>query len=242
METKEVRRIYNTTVEQDFEGKYEYNRWFKTPLAEAGYRMTRHAVERGLSGAPFSRCLELGPGAGTWTKLLLAHAPAADYDLVDISSAMLANARAAIGGRENVCFFESDFLDFKPQQEYDFFFSSRAIEYFPDKELVIKKIVELLVPGGRGLVITKQPKYWRKKFLGKPVRGLHQNQIASQTLVRLLEKYGLRVESVFVGTAFMPFHAHPKFSELLYAALSKLPYTPLSKLFAESYCVTFKKV
>ncbi len=100
---------------------------------------------------------ELGPGPGTWTKELLTIAPQATYHLVDISEEMLKQAKGNLKGFPNITFTQSDILDFVPQQQYDFFFSSRIIEYVPDKDRAIKIIASALKPGAYGYLVTKTP-------------------------------------------------------------------------------------
>ena len=65
--------------------EYEFNIWFTTPRLFLDYWMTHQVINYHLAKLKFNSCLELGPGPGTWTKLLFRHSPEADFDLVDIS-------------------------------------------------------------------------------------------------------------------------------------------------------------
>ena len=71
---------------------------------------------------------------------------------------MLVQARDGLVDQANVTFVESNLLAFESSQTFDFFFSSRAIEYMSDKRVAIGKIASLLLPGAQGAIITKMPK------------------------------------------------------------------------------------
>src|SRR3989344_2221644 len=122
MDNSAIKNWYNTVIpERDGEGAYEYDRWFKNPIQEAGYKLTRGAVRRHVLGDESLnpvRVLELGPGAGTWTKLLLARFPDAYFDLLDISEEMLARAKAALGAKEHIRYITSDVMQWTPEVKY----------------------------------------------------------------------------------------------------------------------------
>ncbi|MBI4836918.1 MAG: methyltransferase domain-containing protein [Candidatus Portnoybacteria bacterium] len=289
------------TIKQSFDrsavgkgGDYERRRWFSDALREAGYQMTKesihyHLLERG----PFYDCLELGPGAGTWTKLFLEKYPDANFDLVDISGEMLKLAKKnldkfinplchseAIGRRisssmrsfapqfcgaqddsgegnrddkgdtqddkrgvkfGNVRYFETDFLDFKPDKQYDLFFSSRALEYISDKKEAVLKVAGLLKSGGRGFIITKTPKYLRAKLLGREIPELHQGQIAPRKLKQLLSETGFKNIEIYPVAMSLPLLKSSKLNRLLFRIFYKFRLNFLSQFFAESYCVKFEK-
>lgn len=245
METDEIKTVYNKIVKDKHQGEYEYNRWFKTPILKAGYDMTRRSIEYHLlsdSGASFHNYLELGSGAGTWTKLFAEKYNNACFDLVDISSEMLGIAKNALVKYRNVNFFESDFLEFNPEKNYDFFFSSRAIEYFPDKNLLAEKIVNLLKDGGRGFIITKTPKYLRRKILGKKTSAFHENQIDPRKLGRVLKEKGCGEIEIFPVTVSFPLFGSVCVNMFLYKIFCKYHLNFVSRFFSESYCIKFKRL
>jgi ubiquinone/menaquinone biosynthesis C-methylase UbiE len=250
METQDVKALYNGTVQDKFSNNYEYERWFSTPIKVAGYDMTwRTILQRIIPLADFKTYLELGPGPGTWTKLFIEHEPQATFDLVDISEKMLGYARQALADsagkadspKSSVTFIESDFLDFAPAHEYDFFFSSRVLEYFPDKKSVIAKIYQSLKPTGRGAIITKTPKYLLSRLRGRPMGKMHQQQIAPAALKRLLEEHGFDHVKLYPVTMTFPGLNSAWLNRAVYSVLGALPLNPISVFFSESYCITFSK-
>ncbi len=241
METGKVRGFYNRSVPGKYANNYEHERWFKNDIQRAGYSMTLEAIRHSLAGIDYEDCLELGPGAGTWTEILLGLRPDARYDLVDISSAMLDLARKKLGEKANIRFIEADFLQLAPEMKYDLFFSSRAIEYLPDKAAVSGKIAGLLRPGGAGFIITKEPHYLRQKLLGRSVPELHRGQIAHNQLARMLESCGLEIIRIRPATVSVPAIKSPGLNKLAFRLLSRFPINPLSRVLSESYCIMFKK-
>ncbi len=243
MAIPDPRSFYDETMPQKQGGDYEHARWRANPLLAAQYEMTADAVDRVV--APLARgaarVLEAGPGPGTWTKRLLAANAAAAYTLVDISREMIAQARRGLSGHANVTLVEGDFAALEPSEPFDFFFSSRAIEYMPDKEAAMRKVSELLRAGGRGALITKMPKPFFDRLRGRGLRSLHSAQIAPRALVRLLERSGLEVGAVRIATATVPLVGSASLNRWAYRILARLPFMFPLTLFAESYLVTFRK-
>lgn len=238
----EVREEYNRTVGEKYKGAYEYNRWFVAPLKKAGYDMTRQALAYHLlNNTSFSDCLELGPGAGTWTKLLIEAFPNARYDLVDISSAMLKAARQALPEDANVRIFESNFLEFLPEKKYNLFFSSRVLEYIPDKQKATQKITELLKSDGKGYLVTKMPHYKRDKLLGKKISKLHTGQITPKELKNLLQAQELQDISFYPVTVSVPLLRLPLLNLFLHRIVYRRRLNWFSSFFCESYTVKFRK-
>lgn len=239
-----VAKQYNAIVKEKYAGKYEYHRWFATPLLRAGYDMTKTAIERHALGSmfmSFNSYLELGPGAGTWTKLFLSKRPAARFDLVDVSSEMLALSREALASSKQVSFFESDFMQFDAKgHRYDFFFSSRVIEYIPNKEGLFAKIASLLKPEGAGFIITKTPKYFRSTLLGRRISSLHRGQIHPRVAEQMLRNVGFKTE-FYPVTMYIPLMRSALLNRLCYRLLGSYRLNPLSMFFSESYCIFFSR-
>ena len=235
--------FYNETMPQKLGGDYESARWEKTPLLTAQYRMMMDVLDRLVipTVRHSTRVLEVGPGPGTWTKLLLEANPGAEYILVDISKEMLAQAREGLTSHANVVFVENDFLAFESSQSFDFFFSSRAIEYMPYKPAAVEKIASLLLPGAQGAIVTKMPKPFFDRLRGRAPRALHGAQIDPAVFTRLLRGSGLVVERVHIATATVPLIGSARLNEFAYRFLKHFPFFfPLS-LLAESYIVVFRK-
>lgn len=237
------KEFYDSVMSGKLGENYEAARWKSSPLRVAQYAMTADALQ--AYTLPLLRTartiLEVGPGPGTWTKLLLGVNTEAQYTLVDISGEMLGQAREGLTGRTSVSFVESDFLAFESPQPFDFFFSSRAIEYMPDKRAAVEKVASLLTPGAHGVIITKMPKQFFNRLRGRKIADLHKGQIASRNLVHLLEQSGCIVEKVCIATATLPGFGSARANGLVYTLLKHIPLFFPFTLFAESYIVIFRK-
>lgn len=236
----DVKNLYNNAVR----GKdYETERWLASPLKKAGYEMTMAALRRHFltDELNFSEYLEVGPGAGTWTKLFVGEYPNARFDLVDISFEMLELARWNLKNQGNVRYFEKDFLEYEPDKIYDIFFSSRALEYFPDKEKFISKVSSCLAPGGWGFIITKSPKYFRNKILGRKIGPLHQGQIVFGRLRQIMEKHGLSGIEIYPAAMYIPLLKSAAANRFAWRIFNGKKLNFFSNLFSESYCVKFSK-
>ena len=237
------KKFYDDEMGDKLGDDYETARWKSSPLYAAQYAMTADALKTHVLPAlrAARTILEVGPGPGTWTKLLLKANPVAQYTLVDISKKMLVQARDGLVDQANVTFVESNLLAFESPQTFDFFFSSRAIEYMSDKRATVEKIASLLVPGGRGALITKMPKPFFDRVRGRASRTLHSAQITPSVLARLMRKEGLIVEKIRIATATTPLIGRAAFNELVYRLLKHFPpFFPFT-IFAESYLITFRK-
>lgn len=228
---------------QKFGANYEHARWRASPLLAAQYAMTKATVERFVSPL-LSRArhiVEVGPGPGTWTKLMLESNAEASYVLVDISHEMLAQARAILAGCANVTYIESDLMSYLPAASFDLFFSSRAIEYMPEKAKVCEKIFSLLCPGGYGIIITKMPKPFFNRLRGHSIAALHTGQIEPYALVKLLREHGLIVEKVSIATATVPGFHSSLLNRVAFTLLKHFSLRSPFNIFSESYLILFKK-
>lgn len=241
MDNEEVKNIYNKITKGKSGGDYENWRWLRNEIQKAGYEMTLASIEKHIGPLNFSHCLELGPGQGTWTKELIGLRPQAAFDLVDISKEMLNLVRSRFADKKNIRYFEKDFLNFRPDKKYDFFFSVRAIEYISDKDLTAKKILDLLEERGAGFIVTKTPKYLRNKILGRKIAELHRGQIQPKNLAQLLKKYGAENIAIYPVTMSFPFFRSSGINKLLYKIFYRCQLNCVSKFFSESYCVKFSK-
>lgn len=244
MDHDTVKDFYNNTMPGKFGDDYEHRRWFSNKIQKAGYDLTKLAIRRHVVHnemlAP-KRIFELGPGAGTWTKMLVARFPDVAIDLVDISKEMLGRAERALSGNPLVQYIESDILEWKSHNRYDFFFSSRVLEYIADKKAFCDKIFSVLNPGGRGFLITKMPHYERERFLGRKTSELHQGQIAPVALCDALRIAGFSDVDCYPVTMSIPLLHSSRLNFLVGRLLGRYPLGPIGMFFAESYCVVFRK-
>ncbi len=242
MDQQGIKKIYNKIVIDKYKNDYEYNRWFATPLLQAGFEMMQNSIKRctDIDASAVKNILELGPGAGTWTKVLKVKFLGANFDLVDISKEMLALSKKVLG-EENFCYFESDFLAWQTSKKYDLFFSSRVLEYFPTKTPVLDKIFSLLNHDKYAFIITKNPQYWRYKLLGKKIPVMHRQQIKPKDLHKILIKVGFIDIQVFPAVMTFPLFKSVAINNFIFSLFSKYPLNFISQLFTEAYIVKFKK-
>lgn len=184
LDTNFVRDRYNVDVHEKFEDNYEFKRWFRSKRSWLDYYMTHQSIVHHLSDITFKTCFELGPGPGTWTRLLYRSNPQANFKLLDISTEMKHQFELEMRTLKNINYTIGDFLQYDDESKYDLFFSSRAFEYIPDKKLAIRKIYNMLNYGGKCLIITKNP-HFRTKQTSNDI--LHSSQISSIELSRLLD-------------------------------------------------------
>jgi SAM-dependent methyltransferase len=240
MNTKEIEKFYDDNLSVS-DSSYESNRWKKTSQGRGSYKNTLAAITQySLPYIPTSGCIfELGPGPGTWTKVLLQQAPNVSYDLVDISSEMLSQAKAALPPSADISLIHSDILDFVPTKQYDYFFSSRMIEYVPEKNIAVQRIAKAMKQGAQGFIITKTPQYSRpfSKRLSSPI---HQLQITDEALVKLFVENGISVKKVVLVAAVFPGLRNGVLDRLLTIILSPLPFS-VSRLLSESYGLVLLK-
>lgn len=245
MENTDVKSFYNNTMPGKFGDDYEYNRWFKDAIQQVGYEQTKAAITRHVLAATTlapSAILELGPGAGTWTKLLCARFPDAQIDALDISKEMLARAKAALADDgERVEFIESDILDWNTAEHYDLFFSSRVLEYIDNKTKFATHVFRFLAAGARGVLITKMPHYTRDRLLGRKTSALHQGQISPRDLTRELVLAGFVDVRCYPVTISLPLFHSARANTQLGKIIGEGPLGPIGAFFAESYLVTFRK-
>lgn len=242
MDTQEIKQKYNQEIQVKYKFDYEHNRWFATPLLQAGFKMMQKTIQKHVLSDKLvvENILELGPGAGTWTKMLKTKFAQANFDLVDISKEMLALAQRALGDDKFV-YFESDFLDWQGSKKYDLFFSSRALEYFPSKSPVISKIFSLLNQEKYGFIITKNPQYWRYQLVGRKIPDMHRQQVKPKDLKIILSKVGFSEIKFYPAVMTMPFFKSPFLNSLLFRLFGNFQLNIISQLFTEAYLVKFKK-
>lgn len=243
---KQVRDTYNKLVGEKLHGDYEYDRWFKNPGLKAGYDMTKDTIEEfvlpEMKKMRVKKIFELGPGAGTWTELILGTIPATHLDLLDISREMLKVSKNRLNRlSDKIDFIEADFLDYEVKERYDAFFSCRVLEYLNDKAKAVKKISELLIKDGQGYIITKTPHYFRQKIAGRKLPLFHQGQISPQRLKKLLQQQGMRNIRIYPVTMHLCLFNIIEGNRFLYKMFGKKPLNWFSQFFSESYLVKFKK-
>ncbi|MDO8183821.1 MAG: methyltransferase domain-containing protein [bacterium] len=244
MSNNKIKEHYDQEVLAASGGHYEDYRWFKNPLQAAGFEMTKNAVAKYLLNNErllAANILEIGPGPGTWTELLLKRFPSTQFTLVDISRQMLKEAEARLSGRGQFTFVNGDFTAYQPAVKFDLIFSSRAIEYPEDKKTFIANIANLLVPGGTGFIITKTPHYKREWLKGRRVPSRHRRQLSPRAFKRLLTDSGLTFLGLYPVTASVPFFNSPRLNLWTAKVVSYWPLNFITINLTESYAIKFAK-
>ena len=242
MTQSDSKKFYNEVMPKKFGSDYEYWRWRADPIREVGYQQTLHVVREFLDKLKErpETILEIGPGAGTWTKEILARFPSARLTLLDVSSEMLARAERAIGsGKAKLV--ESDILTYESDEPYDLLFASRMVEYVEHKRHLVERFSALLAPGGVGFIITKMPHYDRDVFWGRRLSRFHRGQIAPNALRGMLLEEGLEVTEAYPVTASVPLLRSALANRFAGWVIQKRPLNVFSGSFVESYCVAFRK-
>lgn len=173
---------------------YEEQRWHSSPVREFEYRQTRRSLEAALAGRTFGRALEIGPGDGVWSALIRARVSGRMH-LVEQSQEMLKRAQERLSPLGNITFERADFSASNPPGSNDLIIAVRCFEYFEDKEGALKKMRALLAPGGRIVIVTKNPRMLTS--VPAQARTLHAAQVNRRQMAALAAAAGLRVESAY---------------------------------------------
>ncbi len=175
---------------------YKSARWFSKPETRLDYNQTRASLLWALSDSNFDSVLEIGPGDGVWTDLLIPRAK--KLTLLDQSIEMIARAKERLKDIPNISFVNEDFLKYSSQEKYDLIFAIRCFEYFEDKDFAMKQFSSLLNPGGKLVVVTKNPRHASMQAVME--KELHKGQIDKKTLTRLLRNAGFEEIKVMSAT------------------------------------------
>lgn len=240
MKTHTVKKFYNNSLKST-PVPYEQGRWFRNSQSYAGYASTKKAMQK--YALPHLKndmeVFELGPGPGTWTKLMLKHSPSSQYSLIDISEEMIKQAKAALSVCNNISYIISDVLDYQSPNTYDFFFSSRILEYVPEKEVAIDNIVQAMKSGAYGYIVTKTPQ--EERFMSKKKSSeIHSLQISPDNLIELLLKRGCVVHKKVHVTCVFPKIKNGFMDSVLTSVCQFLPFT-IGQQVSESYALVFQK-
>jgi trans-aconitate 2-methyltransferase len=121
--------------------------WDATSYLRFGGERTRPAADllaRVALEAP-ARVIDLGCGPGNSTALLAARWPGAAIEGLDSSEAMLAEA-ARSGARAR--WTRGDIAAWAPAARYDVVFSNAALQWLPDHEDLVPRLMAAVAPGG----------------------------------------------------------------------------------------------
>jgi trans-aconitate methyltransferase len=244
MSNTHIKDHYDQEVPSLSGGNYQQYRWFGNEVQRVNFTLTKDVITKHLLVVGHFKAqniLEIGPGPGTWTEVLLERFPGAQFTLVDISEQMLKQASERLVSRGNFNFINQDFTNFEVQIPFDLVFSSRAIEYAEDKVAFINNLARCLTLGGTGFVITKTPHYFRDRLLFRHIPLRHQRQLSLRQFKRLVKASGLTVLGAYPVTISVPFFHSAKLNLWMSKILTYLPLNFLTLNFVESYALKFAK-
>jgi|CXWL01.1.fsa_nt_gi ubiquinone/menaquinone biosynthesis C-methylase UbiE len=188
-----VKDYYNAQVSA-LSSSYMDERWHTSKVKEFEYGQTKRALEKALGVEMVSRALEIGPGDGVWTSLIFSRVTG-NLHLVEQSEEMLKRAKEHLVGTDGITFEQGDFLKANPPPQNDLVVAVRCFEYFDQKEVALKKIHNLLVRGGKLIVITKNAKLMTSKKVQH--QTLHSDQCTRSQMEQYLRTAGFTVEAVY---------------------------------------------
>lgn len=95
------------------------------------------------------RVLELGCGTGFLTYHLLHSLSPVSIDAVDISSAMIDQARRTLGSDDRIHWYVRDIWDYQPSGDYDLIASSSSLQWMQPLDALFPRLAGFLKPEGR---------------------------------------------------------------------------------------------
>jgi ubiquinone/menaquinone biosynthesis C-methylase UbiE len=190
-----AKEYYNSFL-QKLPTDYKSARWFSSPAAKLDFDQTKLVLEKALSSWQSNSALEIGPGDGVWTDLIIPRTK--KLTLLDQSVEMITRAKERLKDIPNITYIVSDFLAYNESASHDLVCAVRCFEYFEDKEKAMSQFSRLLKQGGRLVIVTKNPLHARMKEVQE--RGLHKGQIEKTQMHELLEKHGFTLESTLSAT------------------------------------------
>jgi ubiquinone/menaquinone biosynthesis C-methylase UbiE len=122
------------------------------------YARDRFATVAGRNGWPYGRALEIGAGTGFFSLNLRQAGVISEIHLTDISSGMVAAARAnaaRLGFEAEGRVADAEHLPY-PDATFDVVLGHAVLHHLPDVEQSVREMLRVLRPGGR-LVVCGEP-------------------------------------------------------------------------------------
>lgn len=234
----EIKNFYDKYIVEINKNFYEEFRWFQSRYHSVQYWDTLSyifKINQKLDLINNKKIIEIGGGAGTWTRVLLKLGAKSIVD-VDISKAMISQAQLNLGVREKLKYVEKDFTKITTEVGIvNSIFAFRCFEYFDKKDAFFKVAASKLNPSGTLVIVTK------KKPLRRQGRSIHNRQVTLQQIKIMAENEGLSLIEKRVVSYDIRL---PKFGKLYVLSTICLKFFPSGNaflnLFVESWGFVFK--
>src|SRR5207253_892324 len=121
-------------LESDLENLRQLNRFF------GSYRLVRHFLRRWIGSGSSMRVVDLATGSGDIPRLIANYArsvgASVKVDAIDQQSATLEIARSLSTNYPEISYFESNILEWRQPEPYDFVICTLALHHFSDDDAV----------------------------------------------------------------------------------------------------------
>lgn len=154
-------------------------------------------VEFNVMYLPFirgGRLLEVGCGSGAMLELMNRlgwDAEGIDFDSKAVTAARSRGLKVALGSLEQQTY---------ANESFDAITTSHLIEHVPNPSALVEKMLELLKPGGRLVVVTPNTASMGSRIFGRTWRGLepprHLHIFTPQSLRQLVCSAGFEIEKL----------------------------------------------
>lgn len=232
--TKEYYDDYAGNIED-----YEHLRWFSRKASLHAYNQTKATIDTFLTNKKCKRIIEVGCGAGTWTKEIAKYSNT--VLAVDISENMLEFAKKNIIS-DSIDFRVMDFLNIDESiyNNFDGLVTIRMLRFTNDLDLFLQKTISVIKPGGFCLIITVNPLWIKRKIIGSEEdKRVNITLRYPHSLKSKMVGYGFEDIKIRSAVIYMPPPLNPalKFYEWLRKLNQNRELSRPIALLAESYAI-----
>lgn len=196
-----IAKYYNDHI-KDMDD-YETQRWFSRKASIHAYNQTLITLRDFLRGNHFSRTLEIGCGAGTWTKEIQKYSEYVHG--IDISDRMIDFAKNK--NLQSVKFEVMDFLnlDENVYNNYDCLVSIRMLRFIEDIDVFFKKINTILNENGSCFIVDVNPIWLKRRLLGAKEERLTKLTLRDPLTIKLkMIEYGFKNIQIKSAVIYLP--------------------------------------
>ena len=219
---------------------YEYQRWFSRKSSVHSYNQTKKSLMNFFDdGLPVKNTIEIGCGAGTWTKEIVKHS---NHVLaLDISKNMINFAKK--NSSDSIDFKVMDFLelDEKVYNNFDALVSMRMLRFLDDIDIFLKKVKSVLNDDGSCFIVDVNPLWIKRKLFGSNEDKLVNMTLRNPSSVKLkMLEHGFKDVHVKPVVIYMPPSFNPwlRFCDKVYNLNQGKDLSYKLLYIAESYSVS----